>query len=228
MMIMVRPRLRVKALLFDLDGTLVDSTRAYEAAGKAGFTAIGLSHSSIKTALEVAKQLEQGLTIDSAFAKLRLDHASLERFLSAYLNAYYSTVLLKSKSFPNVKETLQTLSQRFPLALITLRYVLRDQIIEELKRLGLKKYFKAVVTALDVEKPKPSPDALLMAAEKLGVPINKCVIVGDSIADIQAGKSAGAKTVAVLSGLFSRKELEKEKPDLIIKDIKPLLKFLCY
>ena len=225
---MVRPRLRVKALLFDLDGTLVDSTRAYEAAGKAGFTAIGLSHSSIKTALEVAKQLEQGLTIDSAFAKLRLDHASLERFLSAYLNAYYSNVLLKSKSFPNVKETLQTLSQRFPLALITLRYVLRDQVIEELKRLGLKKYFRAVVTALDVEKPKPFPDALLMAAEKLGVPINKCVIVGDSIADIQAGKSAGAKTVAVLSGLFSRKELEKEKPDLIIKDIKPLPKFLCY
>lgn len=215
-------------MLLDLDGTLVDSTRAYEAAGKAGFTAIGLTHSSIKTALEVARRLEQGLTIDSAFAKLRLDHASLERFLSAYLNAYYSTVLLKSTSFPNVKETLQTLSQRFPLALITLRYVLRDQVIEELKRLGLKKYFRAVVTALDVEKPKPFPDALLMAAEKLGVPINKCVIVGDSIADIQAGKSAGAKTVAVLSGLFSRKELEKEKPDLIIGDIKPLPKFLCY
>jgi len=224
---MVRGRLKVKALLLDLDGTLVDSTRAYEAAGKAGFAAIGLSRSDVKTAFEVARCLEQGLPIDDALAKFRLDHASLERFLSAYLNAYYSTVLLQSKPFPNVKETLQTLSQHFPLALITLRYVMPEQVIEELKRLEFRKYFRAIVTALHVEKPKPFPDALLIAAEKLGVPINECAVVGDSIVDLQAGKSAGAKTVAVLSGLFSQKELEKEKPDLIIKDIKSLPQFLC-
>lgn len=227
-MTVVRHKLRVKALLLDLDGTLVDSTKAYKEAGKAGFAAIGFTRSDAETAFEVARRLEQGLSISDAFKKLSLDHASLERFLSAYLNAYYSTVLLKSKPFPNVKETLQVLSQHFPLALITLRYVLREQVIEELKRLRFKKYFKAVVTALNVKKPKPFPDALLIAAEKLGVPISECVVVGDSIVDIQAGKSAGAKTVAVLSGLFSRKELEKEKPNLIIKDFKSLLEFLHY
>jgi len=91
--------------------------------------------------------------------------------------------------------------------------------------LGFNKYFKAIVTALDVKKPKPYPDALLKGAERLGVPVDECAVVGDSIVDIHAGKSAGARTVAVLSGLFSRKELEREKPGLIIEDINWFPKF---
>jgi phosphoglycolate phosphatase len=62
----------------------------------------------------------------------------------------------------------------------------------------------------------------LTAAERIGVKIQHCAIVGDSIVDIQAGKSAGAKTIAVLSGLFNREELKKQKPNLIIKDINSL------
>jgi phosphoglycolate phosphatase-like HAD superfamily hydrolase len=50
--------------------------------------------------------------------------------------------------------------------------------------------------------------------------------VGDSVADVRAGKNAGAKTIAVLSGIFTREELEKEKPDLIINDINELPSFL--
>jgi phosphoglycolate phosphatase-like HAD superfamily hydrolase len=50
--------------------------------------------------------------------------------------------------------------------------------------------------------------------------------VGDSVADVKAGKNAGAKTVAVLSGIFSHKELEREKPDLILENINQLPDFL--
>jgi len=222
-----RKRLRVKALLIDLDGTLVDSTRAYKEAGRAGFTAIGLPNfNDDKIAFEVARRLEQGLPIDDLFTRFQIGREVEERFLPAYLEAYYSVVHVKSKLFPKARKTLQTLSQNFPLALITLRYVLREQIMEELTRLRLMKYFRAVVTALDVKKPKPFPDALLIAAERLEVKIQDCAIIGDSVVDVQAGKSAGAKTIAVLSGLFSRGELEKQRPDLIIRDINSLPDFL--
>jgi HAD superfamily hydrolase (TIGR01509 family) len=218
-----RRRLKIKALLIDLDGTLVDSTHAYKEAGKAGFAAIGLADfNDDKIAFEVARRLEQDLPIDDLFTAFKKGRVVEERFLPAYLEAYYSVVHLKSKLFPKAKETLQTLSQDFSLALITLRYVLREQVMEELRRLGLKKHFRAVVTTLDVKKPKPSPDALLLAAERLRVKIQDCAIVGDSIVDVQAGKAAGAKTIAVLSGLFSREELEKQKPSLIIRDINSL------
>lgn len=211
-------RLKVKALLLDLDGTLVDSTEALKEAGRAGFIALGLSNVDYgKTAFEVARRLEQDLPIDELFSKFRMGKEAEERFLPAYLDAYYSAVITKSKPFPKIRETLAALSTRFPLGLITLRYVVREQIIDELEHLGLRKFFRVVVTALDVEKPKPSPDALLVAAKKLGVPISQCAIVGDSIVDVQAGKAAGAKTIAVLTGLFSRKELATMRPDLVLK-----------
>lgn len=215
--------LRVKALLIDLDGTLVDSTQAYREAWRAGFAAIGLTDfNEDKIAFEVARRLEQDLPIDDLFTKFKVGREIEERFLPAYLEAYYSVVHVKSKLLPKARETLKILSKNLPLALITLRYVLREQVLEELRRLRLTPYFRVVVTTLDVKKPKPSPDALLTAAEKLGVKIQDCAIVGDSVVDIQAGKSAGAKTIAVLSGLFSREELEKEKPDLIIENINSL------
>jgi len=210
----------VRALLLDLDGTLVDSREALKEAGKAGFIAIGLPEvHDEKIPFEVARRLEQDLSIDDLFSEFHVTKEVEERFLPAYLTAYYSAVTLKSKPFPNTNKILQALSQHFPLALITLRYVAREQIMDELNHLGLAKFFRAVVTTLDVEKPKPFPDALLVAAKKLHVPISHCAIVGDSIIDIQAGKAAGAKTIAVLTGLFSKAELEAQKPDLMIDDL---------
>jgi phosphoglycolate phosphatase len=217
-------RLRVKALLLDLDGTLVDSSEALKEAGRAGFIALGLPdvHDE-KIPFEVARRLELDLPIDDLFSKFHVTKKVEERFLPAYLNAYYSvSVTSRSKPFPQAKRILQTLSKRFPLALITLRYVVREQIQDELDHLGLAKFFRTVVTTLDVEKPKPFPDALLVAARKLHVPISDCAIVGDSVIDIQAGKAAGAKTIAVLTGLFSRAELEAQKPDLVIDDLTSL------
>jgi len=211
---------QARALLLDLDGTLVDSSEALKEAGRAGFVALGLSgFIDDAVAFEVARRLEQDQAIDDLFSEFHRGKEVEERFLPAYLDAYYSAVMFKGRPFPKAKETLQALSARFPLALITLRYVAREQIIDELKHLGLRRFFRVVVTTLDVEKPKPSPEALLVAARKLRVPITRCAIVGDSIVDIQAGKAAGAKTVAVTTGLFTRRELEAQKPDLIIRNI---------
>ncbi len=224
---MTLPTVRIKALLIDLDGTIVDSREALTVAGRAGFAALGMpDFHDDKIALEVARRLEQDLPIDDLFFKFHVGMEVEERFFAAYLDAYYSAVMFKSKPFPKAKKTLQALSRRFPLALVTLRYVVREQIIDELEHLSLRKFFRVVVTALDVEKPKPSPDALLFAAQKLRVPISECAIVGDSIVDIQAGKAAGAKTVAVLSGLFNMKELRAQKPDLILENFTILPKHL--
>ncbi len=224
---MTQPKLRVKALLLDLDGTLVDSNEALKDAGRAGFAAVGFKDfNDSKIAVEVARRLEQDLPIDDLFTRFKIGKEAEERFLPAYLNAYYSAVMSKSRLFPNVKETLDKLVESFRLALITLRYVVRAEVMDELRHLEIRKYFSVVVTALDVEKPKPFPDALLLAAKKLKTSIGECAVVGDSVVDIQAGMAAGAKTIAVLTGLFSHDELKKEKPDLIIRDVNSLLDFL--
>jgi len=110
--------------------------------------------------------------------------------------------------------------------LITMRHVPNEVLQKELDGYGIAKFFTHVVTALDTDKPKPDPEALVRCIEALDVEMFDCVIVGDSINDLRAGKAAGAKTVALLSGLYNREELEREKPDLVLADVCALLDFV--
>lgn len=216
---MAKRRMRVKALLIDLDGTIVDITEPCIEAAKEATSTLRFQKIDIKIGLEIAKKLQSNLPLDETFAKFGINKIMGKEFLKAFLNAWYTIVPMKTTALPKVHTTLQKLSEHFQLALITRRDMPKETITRELERLELTKYFKFIATSQDVEEPKPSPQAFVKAANHLGVSIHECVVVGDSIVDIQAGKSAGAKTIAVLSGLFSKEELETEKPDLIIDTI---------
>jgi phosphoglycolate phosphatase len=212
-------KLKVKALLIDLDGTIVDITAPCKKAAKQAASALKLQNIDAKIGLEIAKKLQSNLSLDNVFAKFNIDKNMGKEYLKLFLNAWYTIAPMETTPLPGVHTTLQKLSEHFQLALITRRNMPKEPIIEELKRLGLKQFFEVIVTSQDVNEPKPSPQAFVKAANHLAVPIHDCAVVGDAVVDIQAGKSAGAKTIAVLSGLFSQKELEKQKPDLIIKEI---------
>lgn len=223
---MAKRRMRVKALLIDLDGTIVDITEPCIEAAKEATSTLRFQKIDIKIGLEIAKKLQSNLPLDETFAKFGINKIMGKEFLKAFLNAWYTIVPMKTTALPKVHTTLQKLSEHFQLALITRRDMPKETITRELERLELTKYFKFIATSQDVEEPKPSPQAFVKAANHLGVSIHECVVVGDSIVDIQAGKSAGAKTIAVLSGLFSKEELETEKPDLIIDTISILAQHL--
>jgi len=216
----------VKALLIDLDGTLVNPTKALLEAATAGYIAIGVDTFDAAVGIEIARRMEQKKPIRDLFNPEHQKPSTVRKFVNAYLDAYYISTLTMAIPFPQVHETLQILSQKYPLALITLRHISKKQIIKELHQLKLLKYFKTAVTAKDVTKPKPNPEAIIKAAKQLATPTKRCAVVGDSIVDIKAGKAAKTKTIAVLTGLYSKKELEKEKPDLIIENINQLPKTL--
>ena len=219
---MNQKKLKVKGILFDLDGTIVDSKQAYVEAARAAFESAGQKPPETRDSLEIPRRLEQSLPINDI---VRFD---VQRFLDVYLKTYYNVTRTTTKLVPNVEAAMQVLSGKAKLALITMRFVPKTAVIEELERFGLAEYFTYVVTALDTHKPKPSPEALIKAVKALDVNMCDCVIVGDSVIDMRAGKAAGAMTVAVLSGLFSREELSRETPDLILKDVTELPLFLDY
>lgn len=214
-------KFKAKGILFDLDGTIVDSKQAYVAALKAAFLSVGQKIVDIEIATEIPKRLEQNLPINDM-----LQGIDVQKFLNVYLTTWYQATATKTKPIPGVSETLEKLSKKAKLALITRRNVPKQDVIHEMRKLDLAKYFQHVITGRDKCNPKPSPEALIRCAEKLDVKVSECIFVGDSVADVRAGKNAGAKTVAVLSGIFSRKELEKEKPDLILENVNQLPDFL--
>lgn len=209
-------KLKAKGIFFDLDGTIVDSRDAYVEAARTAFQAIRQQPLGAQTALEIPRRLEQKLPISD------IVKCDTREFLDVYLRTYYSLTTTKTQPFPNVSTTLETLAKRAKLALITMRFVPKETIINELEHFGIAQYFTHVVTALDTQKPKPSPEALIKCVRALDVQICDCIIVGDSVSDVRAGKAAGAKTVAVLSGLFSYEELALEHPDLVLTDVTQL------
>lgn len=213
-------RLKTKGIFLDLDGTIVDSTGAYLEAARVAFRAIGKKTPENQILLEIPRRIEQRFTIDD------LTHDNTKEFMRVYLEAYYSVTESKTKLFPNISVSLEALSAKSKLTLITMRHVPNQVILKELYYFGIAKYFTHVVTALDTSKPKPSPEALIQCVKALDLEMCDCIIVGDSVNDVRAGKAAGARTVALLSGLFLREELIKEYPDLILPDLSELPEYI--
>jgi HAD superfamily hydrolase (TIGR01549 family) len=211
---------KVTGIFLDLDGTIVDSSQAYIEAGKIAYQALEKKIPETKILLEIPRRIEQRLKIDD------LTQGNTKSFMEIYLKAYYSVTEAKTKPMPKISETLQELSGKAKLALITMRHCPNQIIYKELDCFGIAKYFIHIVTALDTSQPKPSPEALIRCVKTLDLQMCDCIIAGDSVNDVRAGKAAGARTVAVLSGLFQRGELAKECPDLIIPDVASLPEFI--
>lgn len=209
-------KLKAKGIMLDLDGTIVDSREAYKEAARIAFLTLGQKAPNPQTFLEIPRRLEQSKPVADIIS------GNVTNFLDVYLKTFYSITKKKTKPLPNVQVALRNLSQQAKLALITMRFVPKLQIIRELEQFSLESYFKYIVTALEIHKPKPSPEALIKIVRALDVDICDCVIVGDSVIDVRAGKAAGTKTVAVLSGLFSYDELSSEQPDLILDNVTKL------
>jgi len=95
-----------------------------------------------------------------------------------------------------------------------------------LEQFDLAPYFEAVATSITCPHTKPFPDPLLWAAGRLGVPPERCLMVGDTVVDIRAGKAAGAQTVGVLCGFGTERELRRAGADLILPDTSALRRTL--
>lgn len=214
-------KFKTECILLDLDGTILDSRDAYVEAAKTAFETLGRKNVAADTAMEIPKRLEQDLSIRDLLVGLEV-----KKFLQIYLKTFYKVASEKTKPFPSAEDTLGRLSAKAKLALTTRRSLSAEEVFGALEKFCLAKYFQKIVTSLDTRNPKPDPEALMKCSSMLGVQTRDCLVVGDSVVDIRAGKNAGMRTVAVLSGIFSRKELEREKPDLILRNLSELPQFL--
>jgi HAD superfamily hydrolase (TIGR01549 family) len=117
---------------------------------------------------------------------------------------------------PGVRDMLAALHPHYPMAVVSAR---DDRSTREfLDQFGLTGYFKTIVTAITAEHTKPYPDPILYAAKEMNVPPESCLMIGDTIVDIRAGKAAGAQTVGVLCGFGEEPELRRCGADLVLRE----------
>jgi putative hydrolase of the HAD superfamily len=190
----------IKAIIFDLDNTLIDFMSMKKAASAAAANAM------IKTGLKDYPQdladtlfsfyLDHGIESDDAFEEylLREYQAVDYRILAAAVNAYLKEKYLHLKPYPGVVDTLEKLKrQGFKLGIVS--DGLRLKAWMRLNEAGLDGYLDAVVTYDDTGQKKPAKEPFLLICDQLDVKPEECLMVGDWPAkDMQGGRLAGMKT----------------------------------
>jgi len=122
---------------------------------------------------------------------------------------------------PGVVKMLDLLSGHYPLGVVSSRE--ERTTVRFLESFNLFPYFEVVVTAQTCNRTKPFPDPVLHAVQSMGLRPDECVMVGDTIMDIRAGKAAGTQTIGVLSGFGSERELRRVGADMIVSSAADIL-----
>jgi len=211
----------IKAVLFDLDGTLVDSLEAIVNAVEKALESRGLKCDSAK----VVKMI--GLPLENIFGVLapNLSKQEIWQLVNEYRKYYMTYHLENTTIHPSAQLVLRKLKAKgFKLGIITSKY--RKPVMDVLFHFGIAELFDSVVTGYEVKKHKPKPDIVLEAAKRLGVNPKQCVVVGDSPVDVESGKRAGSFTIAVVSNTYDRKLLEDAKPTIVIEQLEEILKIV--
>ena len=206
-----------KAVLFDVDGTLLD---AYDFIFEAVKYTL-LFHNHPYPADKKIKQAMGKSLVE--FYKVLFPRAD-PLILAQTHHKFQHDKFHQVKPFPKASETLQKLkSEGFLIAAVSNRT--REGLKHSLKLAEIFDYFNLIVSAEDVTNPKPHKEHLLFALREFKVKPANAFMVGDTDNDIQAGKNAGTKTVGVTYG-FLGNSIKDYNPDFVIDKIEELLKVL--
>ncbi len=186
-----------RCVLFDLDGTLVDSAPDLGGAGndlriRRGLDPLPLSTFRPLTGTGARGMLRVALQMDP-------EHPEFEATRDEYLDIYADRLTRHTTLFDEVHAVLQTLEQRgLPWGVVTNKHsCFAEPLLEALQ---LSTRAAVLICGNTLPRAKPHPDPLLEAARRVGVPPQDCVYVGDDLRDIQAGRSARMPTVAAAWG----------------------------
>ncbi len=216
-----------RALLFDLDGTLLDTDELVVDYLDQRLGEVPLLHrlyDSRRLARRILAGSERPLAITASwFDLLGIDKQVLswgkwlERMDGELEGSHYRAV-------DGAVDLIRQMSTRYDLAIVTSRS--RSEADRFIERFDLDGCFAAIVAREDVRRQKPAPEPVRRAAQRLGHSPEQCIVVGDTVLDIRAGQRAGALTVGVLSGFGERAQLERGEPDLILETMAGLASHL--
>lgn len=204
----------IRGVVFDLDGTLIDSRTDIVDAVTFTLRRMG---GVTRTADEIASYVGDGARalLARAFGLPMTDEridAALEQFLAYYgrHGADHTTLM------PGAADAVARLSH-LSLGICTNKPRVTTELV--LKRLGLCDAFRVVVADGDLPERKPHARPLLHIAERFGVRPNELAMVGDGKQDIECGRAAGARTIAVLGGFSDEATLRRAHPDVLVSNI---------
>jgi len=205
--------------LFDLDGTLIDSSKDIAVAVNYALTELGFStlpeEDIIKHVGYGGKKLIEGVLKTN-------DKELIEKGVKLFREHYFSNPVVYTTLYPYVYETLQSLKEEGKkLAIVTNKYQDISKLI--IQKTGIAHLIDAIVGGDTTGSKKPDKEPVLFALKQLDSSPQKAVMIGDSEVDIQAAKDAGVKAVLVTYGFGKVEKALSFNPDFVINSLKEIL-----
>jgi phosphoglycolate phosphatase len=211
------------AILFDLDGTLVDTAP--------DMVAVLLGMQKDHGLTQLSYELARSHVSNGAIGLVRLafpeaDEAQKEELRQEYLDRYENAVCVDSMLFPGVGELLDALDvEGRPWGVVTNKPMRMTEPL--LEGLGIGSRAACSISGDTIPQRKPDPAPLLLASQQIGIPSEKTVYIGDSVRDIDAGRAAGMFTIAASYGYITADDDPGTwEADLIAGDTRELTHFL--
>jgi HAD superfamily hydrolase (TIGR01549 family) len=226
---------RVRALCFDVDGTIADTDDHLVAQLAALLDAIpGVSgRRSERLARQVVMGLEtpvhgayallDQLGLDTPIDRLRTRLKTMKQRQADPAHTRNPEALdeVPHDMVPGVQEMLHKLAAHYPM--VTISTGGAPRVERFLVHYGVRDLFTEVIGSQTTRRMKPHPEPLFYAAEKMGVEPGQCLMIGDTTIDVRTGVAAGAQTVAVLCGFGTERELRDAGAGLILRTTSDLL-----
>ena len=215
----------IKAVLFDLDGTILDSIDALWRAFNAGVTAFQFEPAPKERLLELMNRgTRLGEILGEIYPALRAETGAqvIDEIMVEIRKEYPARNEGEVGLTDGAVELLSQLRLRgLKMGVVTSRSMTPERLGFELRELKIAQFIDVVVTSAEARR-KPAPDSILECLKRLEVLPEECILVGDSQADVIAGKAAGVRTVAVATGVADLPALAAESPDFIFDNLPSL------
>ncbi len=206
----------IRAVLFDLDGTLIDSVELMMTSMRHAFD--GFEGNRPTDGEWLAGSGTPRKTQLAVYARTEVELLALRDRYRAYQNFHHDRLV---KAYPGVAETLASLhARKVPMALVTSKSDVGAR--QNLEYTQLASYLPVIISADSTERHKPDPEPVRVALERIGVEASETAFVGDSPHDIAAGNAAGVTSIAALWGPFTREQIAVQRPAHWLGDIREL------
>jgi pyrophosphatase PpaX len=204
----------IRTILFDLDGTLINTNHLIQASFQHTFKTFGYEFTDEEI------QRFNGPPLIETFSSINPKRA--EEMLETYQTHNHAVHDAYVTAFPRVSDTVRTLKQHgIKMGVVTTK--MRKGAKMGLELTGLTSIFDTMITFNDVEHTKPHPEPVLKAMNNLGANAASTLMVGDNYHDIEAGKNAGVQTAGVAWSAKGKDFLLQYKPTYMIDDMSELL-----
>ena len=215
---------KMKIIIFDFDGVILDSENSHFIAFNEGLKNLNINISEDEYYSKYISLDDRGVITNVVNDKnISVTNEEIDMIIKNKNDYFESRLIDNSKLFPGVEELIIQLSKNFVLSIGS--GANRSEIIKTLKNNNIYDYFEIIVSANEVNNPKPNPETYNRVLENINTDfnINEIIVIEDSPGGIEAAKSAGLKCIAI-TNTFDNKQLRKA--DIIVSNYEDILKYL--